>query len=492
MAQTALPARRTAPPRRRALFGLLDADGWGWASVKALFWFVLIIILLGYIPDRAYYFTVQRTVDLGLLAWSPVNFCPAENETLPCPAPVGASLPWHLAPEQLQLPSPREGGVAAALGETFLYAGGSDGSGPVATTYVAHATGSGNFGPWSEGPALPEPREDAASVVLGTTLYILGGLGPDGQPTDTVYSIGVGSDGALGEWKAEEGVALPGPRAGASAVAVADGIVVMGGANADGPTSTVWKSRQNASGALQAWAEQSPLVEPNVDGLAVHVGDVIFLIGGRNASGEPVATVQQGLVGVPGGDPEHPEAAPTADPAEDPNTISALWRASTETNLPAPRADLAGFTANGVIYVQGGSDGSAPRADTWWAVPDANGVIPAWHNLAQTNLGQGIEGSAAMVSGSHAFLVGGRTPDGLTTNAARTNLAPQAPFFQLGLLGATVPALRLEGEIGQQIGYLNAAGVGTVNFVLLLLVGWAFAHRDRVRSFVEARRRRRG
>ena len=58
MAQTSLPAPR--PVRRRALGGLVDADGWPWAFINALAWFVLIILLLGYLPDRAYYFTVQR------------------------------------------------------------------------------------------------------------------------------------------------------------------------------------------------------------------------------------------------------------------------------------------------------------------------------------------------------------------------------------------------------------------------------------------------
>jgi len=39
MAQQAL-GPGTAVPRRRALFGLLDADGWGWASVKAFVWLI--------------------------------------------------------------------------------------------------------------------------------------------------------------------------------------------------------------------------------------------------------------------------------------------------------------------------------------------------------------------------------------------------------------------------------------------------------------------
>jgi hypothetical protein len=54
-----------------------------------------------------------------------------------------------------------------------------------------------------------------------------------------------------------------------------------------------------------------------------------------------------------------------------------------------------------------------------------------------------------------------------------------------------VPALKIDGEVGQQLGYLNAAGAGTVNFVLLLLIGWAFAHKERVREIWEGVRRRR-
>ena len=74
--------------------------------------------------------------------------------------------------------------------------------------------------------------------------------------------------------------------------------------------------------------------------------------------------------------------------------------------------------------------------------------------------------------------------------ACSVAMAPMGPFFQLGILGATVPALKLDGEIGQQIGYLAAATVGAINFIGLLLVGWAFAHPARVHEIVAKRRRR--
>jgi hypothetical protein len=495
MAQTVLPAPRVVPAAsRRAFFGLFNADGWPWAITKALGWFVVIITVLGYIPDRAYYFTVQKTVDIWPLAisfaaqptadntlfrWSFVNLCAPENEGLPCPAPQGATLPWHPAPTEIQLPAARMDGAAALIGSTYLYAGGSDGKAAVATTYVSHAVGTGNLDKWSEGPALPEARSDAAYVVAGNTLYLIGGYGPDGKPTTTAYSLAVGNDGTLGEWKAVDALALPEPRAGASAVAVSDGIVVMGGTDGTAPTRSVWKSQNDASGAPQAWVAQRPLYEENVDGVAMHVGDVIFVIGGRNLTGAPVASVQQGLVG----------GGPTAT-AKDPNLIE-VWRASAQTNLPVARTNMAGFTSNGSIYVQGGADAAGPKADTWWGTPDAGGVVAEWRQLPQTNLGEGIEGAGAIASGSHAFVIGGRTSGGLTGGAARAYLAPQEPFFQLGLLGATIPALKLDGEVGQQIGYLNAATVGAVNFVLLLLVGWGFAHKERVRELL-ARARRKG
>jgi hypothetical protein len=97
------------------------------------------------------------------------------------------------------------------------------------------------------------------------------------------------------------------------------------------------------------------------------------------------------------------------------------------------------------------------------------------------------------VTGPNIVLVGGETAGGVTTNSARASIAPQAPFFQLGLVGATVPALKIDGEVGQQLGYLNAAGAGTATFILLLFLGWAFAHKEQSRAlFDRVVRRRRG
>ncbi|MFI5199921.1 MAG: hypothetical protein ACHQXL_06065, partial [Candidatus Limnocylindrales bacterium] len=171
-----------------------------------------------------------------------------------------------------------------------------------------------------------------------------------------------------------------------------------------------------------------------------------------------------------------------------------LWGTGTgASNLPVARTKAAGFVSNGVIYLVGGSDGTSPKTEVYWTTPDSSGNINGWLHLNQTDLPStsgGLAGSSGIASGSEAFLVGGTTSSGVITASVRANLAPQPPFFALGLIGATIPAMKIAGDIGQQLGYLSAAGAGTVDFILLILIGWAFAHKEKTKALFARLRRR--
>jgi Kelch motif len=496
MAQRALTAGMTVP-RRRVLFNLLDADGWAWALLKALFWLSVLIMTLGYLPDRAYYFTVGRTVELGVLAWSPINLCPPSNQTLPCPAPVGAIVPWEASPAELSLPAPRTDGSVVQVGTQVLYIGGSDGTTAQSTVYVAKAVGTGNFDAWVDGPALPAPRSDAAVAYVAGKIYLIGGFDETGAPTTTTFVLSPdGTTGELGEWTEEtEKLVLPEARAGAAAVATADGLLVIGGSNADGPTATTWKALLDAQGLLGTWEVQAPLAQPQAGGAAAVAGDYVWLWGGHGASG-PVATVQRGTLGLAAeeGLPENPDEGKLVEwtasggPAAETDTEAA----EPFVDLPAPRDDPAAWAVTGVLYVAGGDDGSGPQPQLYWATPTADGAISEWKHLDVSDLPAPLSGGAPIVNGPNAIIIGGTTPDGVIATSIRGNIAPQAPFFQLGVLGAVVPGLKIEGEIGQQLGYLNAAGVGTVNFIIIILIGIAFAHKERTRQILGRLFRRRG
>ena len=353
--------------------------------VKAAFWFVVIILLLGYLPDRAYYFTVQKTVDVGLLAWSPINFCPPENEGMPCPVPAGATLPWHPAPEEVRPPRgpDRRRGRGdrpdVHLRRRQRQRAGAQRRRRTSRTRSAPATST----PGPPGPALPEARADAAYVVLGNTLYVIGGFGPDGTPTDTVYSLTVGNDGSLpdawvdgGGGQAARGRAPVRPpsrsRTGSCSWAAPDGTAV---------TNTVWKSKQATGGGLGEWVPQSPLFEANVDGIAAHTGDV-------DLPDRRPERRRGGRRDGPAGPRRRPRRAgrrpqrdrrPVARVSPDQPARAAVGH----VRLHRQRRDLRPGR-------QRRHRPSRPRRTGPSPTPTA--IIGGWKSLDQTDLGQGIEG----------------------------------------------------------------------------------------------------
>ena len=168
-----------------------------------------------------------------------------------------------------------------------------------------------------------------------------------------------------------------------------------------------------------------------------------------------------------------------------------MWAVNNAANLPEPRTDASGWSANGAIYLVGGTDGTTAKNQLYWAIPTTDGQIPEWKHLDVSDLpATGLAGAAPVILGPDAILIGGTTDTGVLASSVRANTAPQSPFFSLGILGATIPGLKLDGEIGQQLGYLAAAGVGTANFILLIAVGVAFAHKQQTIDLFHRIRRR--
>lgn len=469
--------------RRRTFFGLFDASGWVWATVKALFWFGFIWVSMGYLPDRAYYFTVFRTIDIGgpLFVLPVVNFCPPENGTLPCPAPTGAVTAWQGSPAGLALPEPRSDASVLQSGVNLMIAGGRDAGGrPTATVFrSASEVGktpaeSGNLTPWVASTALPEPRADMAGVSYAGRLYLVGGVVADGSPTATVWSgTPDPQTGEVKVWEAAPELQLPAARTGAVAVAIPPGLLVLGGSDGTGPVDTVYFNEFDAATSkFKGWvAEPAALRLPQArrDATGYAVSGFVYIVSGTAPDGLATGSVFR--------------------LALDRKGYPLQWaQAGGVTTLPVPRTNAAGFTANGTLYVIGGDDDrGAVTGSVYWAIPDSRGDLKGgWHQLDETNLVHARSGAAVAALGSFAFLVGGTGPDADTGRTLeRSNLAPAPPFFQLGMFGMTIPALAIEGEVGQQLGYLAAAGVDTGAFIALIVIGVAMTHRERTWELIE-------
>jgi hypothetical protein len=139
------------------------------------------------------------------------------------------------------------------------------------------------------------------------------------------------------------------------------------------------------------------------------------------------------------------------------------------------------------MYVIGGvgQDG-APTRSNFWTVPDAtSGDIHRWSRTDATDLLSPRTSAAVAAIGSTAFVIGGSDANGPLASEERGGLSPKPPFFRLGLFGATIPALSIKGEIGQQLGYINAMTVGMVNFVILVAIGVVYSHKRQTWELVE-------
>lgn len=478
MAEYALPPGAV---KKRAVFGLLDADGWGWATLKATFWFVFIIFVLGYVPDRAYYFTVSPTIDLGYNAVSPVNLCAASNETLPCPAPAGAVVPWQASPPELALPAGRTAAGAYTSGESAYLIGGSIGGTATATVLTTVVT-DGNMAAWQDGPALPDARAGAVVLNLGGTPYVVGGTDASGTVTSTVFR-GTVAQGVLTGWE-DAAMPLPVALTDASGVSTTTGLYVFGGKTADGSlVATTYHAALATGGTtLSGWQEMTevPLPEARAGATAVLEGVSAYVLGGMGPNGVTNSVFYLGIDSQ-------------GDPAVNPATGRPFgWGVSVNESasaaLPEARQHQTTFTNGGAIYVIGGQDANgATVATNYWAeTNEEDGTIAAWQSLAATDLPSPRAQAASAAIGSDVFLIGGTGADNAAlTDTFRANLAPALPYFRLGAFGVTIPALSITGEIGQQLGYIAAAAAGTGAFIMLMLIGWAYSHRRQTLHFFE-------
>jgi len=479
MAEYALPPGAV---RRRAVFGLLDADGWTWATIKSTFWFIFIIFVLGYVPDRAHYFTVSPTIDLGFNAIPLINLCPATNENLPCPVPAGGVIPWQVSPTELALPQGTTAAGTFASGNNLYLIGGT--SGGMATASVLTTTvANGNFGPWQQGPALPDARSGAVVLNLSGTPYVIGGSDASGNPTATVY-MGTVQSGALTGWT-DAGINLPVPLTDASGVSTASGLWVFGGETTGRQLSaTTYLTTFPASGGtkLQAWQEMTevPLPEARAGASAIAAGGSAYVMGGRGPNGvsDSVFYLQLDTKGNP--------AVNLATGR--PYGWGVSVNQSASAALPVAVQHASTFTNAGAIYMIGGTDANdAALASNYWTVPNAtNGTISAWQRLDATDLPAPRSLAASAVVGSDAFLIGGSGTNGEELDSTvRADLAPGLPFFRLGLFGITIPALSIKGDIGNQLGYIAAGTAGAGGLIFLILIGWAYSHRPQTFRFFQ-------
>jgi hypothetical protein len=175
----------------------------------------------------------------------------------------------------------------------------------VATVYVNAfdaATGALANGTWTATTPLPEKRAFAAAIVADPSnslvpghgdLYVLGGLDGTGAATSTVYYAQLNADGtvpgaaAVGTWA--KTTPLPQPLFAASAVLFHGRIYVAGGNDASGaPVAKVYCAKIGADGTLAPWEALPDLPVTLAYHQLVTSAGYLYVLGGDTGAVDPV------------------------------------------------------------------------------------------------------------------------------------------------------------------------------------------------------------
>jgi N-acetylneuraminic acid mutarotase len=198
------------------------------------------------------------------------------------------------------LTTARHGHTSIVIGNSLYILGGSDGS---ALDSVERATidpdGSlGQFAPVA-GVRMVTARHGHATVVARNYLYVIGGLGPSGT-LDDVERTAIGADGSLGPFERVAGLALETARSGHAALLLGDAVYLVGGTGRAGTTSSVERAPVDVDGLLASFASQPSAMLARRDGMATAiVGNYVYTMGG--ADGTVLASVERATLNSGGG-----------------------------------------------------------------------------------------------------------------------------------------------------------------------------------------------
>lgn len=182
------------------------------------------------------------------------------------------------ATEPACAPEPTADAVVVEAGGRLYQIGGTDKNGITGRVNVYDPIKN----QWSSGPALPYPTASAQGAVVGRRIYVLGGwTDPNQPPTARVHVLDIDS----GQWEEKEPLKVP--VAAGTATAVDKKIFVISGSrsSANGEPDIV-PDVQILDTRNHTWSQGTEAAMPAVGASAVAVDDEILVIGGRTAGND--------------------------------------------------------------------------------------------------------------------------------------------------------------------------------------------------------------
>jgi N-acetylneuraminic acid mutarotase len=178
-------------------------------------------------------------------------------------------------------------GMAAAAGKDAIYLVGGGvargSSAKDAAVLIARLDGTGAISGFDTSGPLPAARSGASAVVVGSRLYVVGGLFDGNEKscaTGTVLWSAIEASGRLGAWNTT--TSLPKPPSGAALVASGNTLYLVGGiSNYGDPSASVLAATVQDDGSLSQWKRAATLKDERYGHAAAVAGGKLFVAGGK-------------------------------------------------------------------------------------------------------------------------------------------------------------------------------------------------------------------
>lgn len=225
------------------------------------------------------------------------------------------------------------------------------------------------------------------SLIDGSALYVLGGLDETGMATTTVYRALLNSDGTIpaagsaGSWAAM--TALPQPLSALGAVIFQNRIYVAGGNDSSGtPVANIYTARINgADGTLGSWETESDLPMALAFHQLVEVAGTLYVLGGDSAAADPISNSQSA---------SFQDAVYSAIHNPYGGLIDPPWTAEAN-KLNQAREKFSAVAEGGYILVTGGLYGGAPgKSEESYASVD--GSLSSFNELSASHMISSLSG----------------------------------------------------------------------------------------------------
>ncbi|MBI2285409.1 carbohydrate binding domain-containing protein, partial [Candidatus Saccharibacteria bacterium] len=278
---------------------------------------------------------------------------------------------------------------------------------------------SGELTSWtSDTDTLPAARGAVATASYNGYVYAIAGFTTGGTAQDDIYYARLNANGGVSAWTTESDL-LPANRKHMAAVAANGYLYTFGGQSAgvNTATSNVYYTKLNGDGSTGAWSELTASVLPSARSEigAFIYNNYVYIIGGSSGDSDQAT-------------------ATTYDTSYYAylNADGTLGPWNTTTILPAARGMVQPVTANGYVYVIGGTDTDANTVNTsYYAKLNADGTIGAWTadpDTLPTSRGTG----GVVINNGYIYYMGGWISGGSSTQSTTY----YSPLSSDGSIGA--------------------------------------------------------